>query len=153
MEEAQQEHQGLLRAAFRGGDTRAAALTINLQRQWPVSIRDFGGWEEGDVAHQRRSVSLWHLSKHSRAWSNRALPAWEAANKPMGVPQANVPRLQAMPVALKDSSCAGTNELLSQESMGFCAQLQKGAFREKRVWPKKATKMWPCRKTKHSPYH
>lgn len=51
VEEAQQVHQGLLRAALRGRETRAAALMTNLPRQWPVSIREFGGWQKGDVAH------------------------------------------------------------------------------------------------------
>lgn len=51
VEEAQQVHQGLLRAALRGRETRAAVLMTNLPRQWPVSIREFGGWQKGDVAH------------------------------------------------------------------------------------------------------
>lgn len=36
VEEAKELHQGLLRAAFRGRETRPAVLMTRLQRQWPV---------------------------------------------------------------------------------------------------------------------
>lgn len=74
-------------------DQPAKAMAGVNQRVWRVAERGRGT--------SSRSVTLWHPGKHSRTWSSRALPACGAANKPTGVPQANVPRLRAMPLALE----------------------------------------------------